>query len=117
MKSILYRSVGIVLGVLLSLDISSAGAAEKVRLQLKWRHAFQFAGYYAAVEKGYYRDAGLDVELVEGSPKFHVTEEVLSGRSQFGVGTSSLLLDRKSGKPLVVLANIFHWVSNYNSFM
>ncbi|MCE9580464.1 MAG: ABC transporter substrate-binding protein, partial [Deltaproteobacteria bacterium] len=36
-------------------------ASEHVVLQLKWRHQFQFAGYYAAQLQGYYRDAGLDV--------------------------------------------------------
>ncbi|MFO7535344.1 MAG: ABC transporter substrate-binding protein, partial [Kiritimatiellia bacterium] len=39
------------------------GAADHVTLQLKWTHAFQFAGYYAALEKGYYRAAGLDVKI------------------------------------------------------
>ena len=38
---------------------------EKVRLQLKWFHQFQFAGYYAAIEQGYYAEEGLDVELIE----------------------------------------------------
>ncbi len=37
--------------------IPRAQAAETVVLQLKWRHQFQFAGYYAAVAQGYYRDA------------------------------------------------------------
>ena len=45
---------------LLSLGLSFAEPA-KVRLQLKWYHQFQFAGFYAALEKGFYRDAGLDV--------------------------------------------------------
>ena len=40
-------------------------ALDHVVLQLKWRHQFQFAGYYAAVTQGYYRDAGFDVELRE----------------------------------------------------
>ncbi len=39
---------------------------EKVRLQLKWVQQFNFAGYVAAIEKGFYREAGLDVELIEG---------------------------------------------------
>ena len=39
---------------------------EKVSLQLKWHHQFQFAGYYVAKYKGYYKDEGLDVELIEG---------------------------------------------------
>lgn len=38
-------------------------ALDKVTLQLKWVHQFQFAGYYMALEKGFYRDAGLDVQL------------------------------------------------------
>ena len=41
---------------------------DHVSLQLKWKHQFQFAGYYAALEKGFYRDAGLDVEIREGGP-------------------------------------------------
>src|SRR5262245_50887028 len=41
-------------------------ALEKVSLQLKWLHQFQFAGYYVALEKGFYRDAGLDVEIRPG---------------------------------------------------
>ena len=45
--------------------LAPAWALETVTLQLKWSHAFQFAGYYAAVEKGYYREAGLDVRLRE----------------------------------------------------
>ncbi len=84
-----------------------ARALDKVALQLKWTHAFQFAGYYAAVEKGYYRAAGFDVELLEATPGIDPLEAVLSGRAQYGVGTSSLLLARKSGKPVVVLAAIF----------
>lgn len=40
-----------------------ASGLESVRLQLKWRHQFQFAGYYAALEQGYFREAGLDVQL------------------------------------------------------
>ncbi|WP_153109299.1 diguanylate cyclase domain-containing protein [Propionivibrio limicola] len=78
-----------------------------VTLQLKWQHQFQFAGYYAAQEKGFYREAGLDVRLVEGTPTTNVVDEVLSGRANHGVGNSSLLLDRHLGKPVVALAVIF----------
>ena len=57
----------------------SASAAEpvEVKLQLQWVAQAQFAGYYAAVEQGYYRDAGLDVEIVEGGPDI-VPQDVLS---------------------------------------
>ena len=56
--------------------------SEKVRLQLKWRHHFQFAGYYAAIEKGYYREAGLEVALIEGQPGVDFVAEVTSGRAR-----------------------------------
>lgn len=84
-----------------------AYGSEAVTLQLKWRHAFQFAGYYAALAKGYYRDAGFDVTIKEAVPGQNVVDEVVSGRAQFGVGTSSLLLAWQGGQPIVVLAAIF----------
>ena len=40
-------------------------ALEKVTLQLQWKHQFEFAGFYAAKEKGFFQDAGLDVTFVE----------------------------------------------------
>jgi signal transduction histidine kinase len=80
---------------------------EKVVLQLKWMHQFQFAGYYAAVEKGFYRDEGLEVELREALPGQDAVLEVTEGRAEFGVGTSSLILMRSQGKPVVLLAVIY----------
>jgi len=80
---------------------------EAVTLQLKWKHAFQFAGYYMAKEKGFYSEAGLDVTIVEETSDVDPTQVVLNGKAQFGVGTSSLLLKRARGKPIVVLAVIF----------
>ncbi len=87
--------------------VSAIGAAETVTLQLKWKHQFQFAGYYAAIAQGYYRDAGLDVQLREAEPGRDPVETVLAGEADFGVGTSELLLLRGQGKPVVVLAAIF----------
>ncbi len=84
-----------------------AAAPERVVLQLKWRHHFQFAGYYAALAEGYYREAGLEVEIREGGPAVQVEDEVMAGRAQFGVGTSALLLERARGRDLVVLGQIF----------
>ena len=78
-----------------------------VTVQLKWWHQFQFAGHYAAIEKGYYRAAGLDVRLVEGTPGMDFADEVLSGRAAYGLGEPSLLLDHASGRPVVVLAAVF----------
>ena len=95
------------LAVLLLLPLQSAEALERVTLQLKWTHAFQFAGYYAARENGYYREAGLDVDIKEATPETDPIRTVLEGKAQYGVGTSGLLLARAAGKPLVVLAVVF----------
>jgi PAS domain S-box-containing protein len=80
---------------------------ERVVLQLKWTHQFQFAGYYAAVQQGYYREAGLEVALVEAQPGRDPVNEVIEGRADFGVGTSELVVLRAQGKPVVVLAAVF----------
>ena len=92
-----------------ALGASHAQALEKITVQLKWEHQFQFAGYYAAQEKGFYREAGLDVTLREhlrGAPGDAVGP-VLGGMAQYGVGSTTLLVERARGKPLVVLASIF----------
>ncbi|WP_053094222.1 ABC transporter substrate-binding protein [Cellvibrio sp. pealriver] len=86
---------------------AGALAAEQVTLQLKWHHSPQFAGYYAALEQGYYKEAGLDVSLMEATPETDVVTAVTSGAADFGVGSSNLLLEHYRGKPVVVLANIF----------
>jgi PAS domain S-box-containing protein len=90
-----------------SLAAQEAPELAKVTLQLKWFHQFQFAGYYAAKAKGFYREAGLEVELAEGRPAINSVDQVLSGKAEYGVGTSSLLLERNAGKPVVVLAVIY----------
>ena len=86
---------------------ASAQAETSVTLQLKWTHQFQFAGYYAALHKGFYKEAGLDVRLLEAQPETDPVQEVIEGRADFGVGTSALLLARQKGMPVVVLSTIF----------
>ncbi len=95
------------LGLALALPAAAAAELAPVTMQLKWTHAFQLAGYYAAQEQGYYRDAGLDVRIQEALPGVDPIASVLDGRAQYGVGTSALLLQRQLGKPVVVLAVIF----------
>ncbi len=89
------------------LGATAVHALEAVTLQLKWTHAFQFAGYYAAIEKGFYEQAGLSVNLLEAAPGTEPVKIVVDGKADFGVGTSSLLLERQAGMPVVVLAVIF----------
>ncbi|WP_339673702.1 ABC transporter substrate-binding protein [Dasania marina] len=82
-------------------------ALEKVRLQLKWKHQFQFAGFYAALKQGYYADAGFDVDILPVNFQRRASEVVLSGAAEFGVADSSLVLSRLQGKPVVILAAVF----------
>jgi diguanylate cyclase (GGDEF)-like protein len=82
-------------------------ALQVIDVQLRWKHQFQFAGYYAAIAQGYYRDEGLEVRLHEGGPNITPVEEVLSGRAQYAEANSELLYARLHGKPLVALAVIF----------
>lgn len=97
----------LVVALLAGALLGDALALERVNLQLKWTHAFQFAGYYAAREKGFYAEAGLDVVLHEATPGIDPTQAVIDGVAEYGVGNSSLLLKRKAGAPVVVLAVIF----------
>jgi polar amino acid transport system substrate-binding protein len=80
---------------------------EKVSVKLQWADQFQFAGYYVAKEKGFYKDAGLDVTIQKFDPKVLAIDEVIAGRSTYGIGRSSLLIDRMEGKDVVALAAIF----------
>ena len=83
-----------------------AWALQQVKLQLNWQHQFQFAGYYAAIEKGYYRDVGLEVSLATAERGVDPIAAVLGGRAQFGIGASELVLRRSQGQPVVALAAI-----------
>lgn len=100
----LFRSV-LLFFVLLA--ASTAWSLETVHLQLKWKHQFQFAGYYAAFVKGYYKNAGLDVVIHEANYDEDPIEAVISGKAEYGVGTSELLLKHAAGAPVVVLGVIF----------
>jgi len=86
---------------------AGASALEQVTLQLKWEHQFQFAGYYAAQEQGFYREAGLDVTLRELERDGDSVQSVLSGAAAYGVANTGLLVNRSRGEPVVVLASIF----------
>jgi PAS domain S-box-containing protein len=103
------RVLTIVRGVLLFslLAILPRGLAqETVVLQLKWHHQFQFAGYYAADAKGFYEDAGFQVEFREGE-NVDTVDEVLSGRADFGIALSDLVLRYAGGEPVVALATVY----------
>ncbi|MES2126890.1 MAG: PAS domain S-box protein [Pseudomonadota bacterium] len=94
--------------VCLLLGSGHALALEPVTIALKWEHQFQFAGFYAAQEKGYYRDAGLDVTLREMTRgTLDTPQVVLRGEAAYGVANTNLLVNRSHGQPVVVLASLF----------
>jgi len=79
---------------------------DTVNIQLQWKHQFQFAGYYIAKEKGYYSDNNLNVNIKEYRYGTNVVDKVLSGDVEFGVGRSSLVLEKLHHKNLFLLAAI-----------
>jgi len=85
---------------------SSSPPITPVTLQLKWRHQFQFAGYYAAIAQGYYQQAGFEVNLKEAGPQINPIDEVLSGRADFGIANSELMLYYLNGEPVIAIAAI-----------
>ena len=79
---------------------------KKVSIQLNWKHQFEFAGFYMAKEKGFYKKMGLDVQIKEFSEGINIAKEVTSGKSTFGVDYPTLILDRARGQNVVLLAAI-----------
>jgi PAS domain S-box-containing protein len=80
---------------------------DTVTLQLRWSHQFQFAGYYAAEEKGFYRDEGFSVHILPGRPTDVVADRVATGDAEYGVSGTDILVRRTKGTALVVLAALF----------
>lgn len=80
---------------------------DTVKIQFKWYHQFQFAGYYAAKNQGYYEEQGLYVDLLEGFPGVDISNEVITGKADLGIQSSIIILERSKGNPVVVLGAIF----------
>lgn len=92
----------------LSATAMSAQAAEKVTLQLKWVPQAQFAGYYVAQEKGFYKDAGLDVTIKPGGTDISPVQ-VIAGKSADVIVNwmPDALAAREAGVPLVNISQIY----------
>lgn len=89
-----------------------AEAQDKVSLRLKWLHQAQFAGYYVAQDKGFYKEERLDVTINPGGPNIVAENLVASGAADFaqGGGMESVLTGREKGLPLVAIAMVFQKV-------
>ena len=93
---------GAVLAAMLATAGLAAQAADKVVVQMKWVPQAQFAGYYVAAAKGYYKDAGLDVTIKPGGPGVPSLQMVATGQADAGItGADELLLARERGADVV----------------
>ncbi len=87
---------------------TSDGELTPIKLQLKWVPQAQFAGYFVALEKGYYEEEGLDVTILPGGPDIVPEQQVANGTAQIGVNwVASLLPHQAEGMPLVQIAQIY----------
>jgi NitT/TauT family transport system substrate-binding protein len=92
----------------LGLAAGAAEAQERVTLQLKWVTQAQFAGYYVAQAKGFYREAGLDVTINPGGPDIAPPQVIAAGRADVIVEwMPAALAARERGVPLVNVAQPF----------
>ncbi|QOP45503.1 ABC transporter substrate-binding protein [Sulfurimonas paralvinellae] len=80
---------------------------DKVTLQLHWKYQFEFAGFIAAKEKGFYKEAGLDVTLKEYENGMNIIDDVCSAKADFGIYNSSTLVEYLKGKPIVLVNSFF----------
>ncbi len=92
----------------LSLLAAPALAADDVTLQLKWVTQAQFAGYYVALENGYYSDADLNVTIKPGGPDIAPTQVLAGGGADVTVEwMPAALAAREKGLPMVNIAQPF----------
>ena len=104
MKRLLTSAIALALGI----AAGTAHAADKVTLQLKWVTQAQFAGYYVALDKGFYKDAGLDVTIKAGGPDIAPAQVIADGGADVVLDwMPSALASREKGLSLVNIAQPF----------
>ena len=87
---------------------SAGGEVDKVTLQSKWVVQAQFAGYYAALDQGYYEEENLDVDIRAGGPDIVPEQVVLGGQAEFGINwLDSTLATRDKGQNIVNIAQVY----------
>jgi NitT/TauT family transport system substrate-binding protein len=92
----------------LAMAVIPAMAADKVTLQLKWVAQAQFAGYFVAKDKGYYKDEGLDVDIKPGGPDIAPEQVIAGGGADVIVDwMAAALAARDKGVELVNIAQPF----------
>jgi NitT/TauT family transport system substrate-binding protein len=94
----------------LKVDVSKCAkpSGAKVKLQLQWVTQAQFAGYYAAVEQGFYAAEGLDVEIVEGGVDIPPQKTLATGAVDFAISwVPKALAEREAGAKVTNIAQVF----------
>ena len=89
---------------------SSSGSTEltPVKLQLQWFTQAQFAGYFAAVDQGFYKDAGLDVEILEGGTDIVPQTQLAQGRADYAIAwVPKALQSREQGAGITDVGQVF----------
>ncbi len=72
-----------------------------------WLDQFEFAGFYVAKEKGFYKEFGLDVQIKKYNSTLNIADEVLENRADFGTDSSALIIEKSNGKDIILLGSIF----------
>lgn len=93
--------------LLILIICSNLFSKEKITLYPDWLDQFQFAGYYIAKEKGFYEDFGLDVNIKPFNQNINIVDEVLNNSATYGIGKSSLILEKYNDKNIVFVSSIF----------
>ena len=91
-----------------ALSANMAMAQDKLTVQMKWVPQAQFAGYYVAKDKGFYKDVGLDVTIKAGGPDVNPSQVIAGGGADVIVDwMPSAMATREKGVPLVNIAQVF----------
>ncbi len=80
---------------------------EKVSLQLHWKYQFEFAGFIAAKEKGFYEESGLDVDLKEYSFGQNIVKDIINKKSTYGIYNSNILVEYLKKEPIQLISSYF----------
>jgi len=86
----------------------ASGAPTPIKLQLQWFYQAQFAGYIAAVDQGFYREQGLDVQLLEGGVDIVPQTALAQGKADYAVAwVPKALASREQGAAITDVGQIF----------
>jgi NitT/TauT family transport system substrate-binding protein len=87
---------------------TASGGVTKIKLQLQWFYQAQFAGYIAAVDKGFYKEQGLDVQLLEGGVDIVPQTVLAQGKADYAVAwVPKALASREQGAGITDVGQIF----------